>query len=205
MCQGADAELLYALLRRLRPARVLETGSGFSTMVSAQACARNAKEGDPAELTAVDPQPRTEIGEAIDGLSRVERRDVRELPFERFTELGAGDVLFIDTSHVVKLGSEVNLLFLEVLPRLAPGVWVHVHDIFLPYEYPRQLLAASGGFNEQYLLQAFLTGNHGWEVRLAVHAIWREQRERLTAVIPALFASPNPHFVPSSFWLRRSD
>jgi predicted O-methyltransferase YrrM len=207
--QAGDAEVLYALLRRLRPRRVLELGSGFSTLVSAAACARNATEGDPAEFVAVDPEPRTAVPAEMAGLAQFERRDCRELPLERFTELGADDVLFIDTSHVVKLGSELNHLVLEVLPQLSPGVYVHFHDVFLPYEYPRYLLELEAYFNEQYLVHAFLIGNPEWEIRLALCALYRHERERLAALVPSL-ADPPPEarradVVPAAFWLRRRD
>ena len=200
--QGADAGLLYALVRALGPNRVLELGSGFSSMITAAACARNREEGRPADLVCVDPQPRTKITDALTGIGSFERRDARELPLDRFTALEAGDILFIDTSHIVKLGSEVNLLVLEVLPKLAPGVWVHVHDLFLPYEYPRDLLVASGFFNEQYLVQALLTGNPGWEVRLAVFALFREQRKRLVAAMPWIDRQTTEAVrPPSAFWM----
>lgn len=201
--ETADAELLYALLRHIRPKRVLELGSGFSTMITGAALARNAQDGSPAEFTAVDPEPRTEVADAIAGVGTFERRDARDLTVDSYAALQAGDVLFIDTSHIVKLGSEVNQLFLEVLPTLAPGVWVQVHDIFLPYEYPRYRLVASGFFNEQYLLHAFLLGNDAWETRLALHAMAREQRERLTAVVPSLGETTLAEYSPSSFWIRR--
>ena len=119
--EGGDAEVLYAMVRHAKPRRVLELGSGFSTMITAAACVRNAEEGDAAEVLAVDPEPRTEVEAALGAVGRFERADARDLPLRRFEELEAGDVLFIDTSHVVKLGSEVNRLVLDVLPRLAPG------------------------------------------------------------------------------------
>jgi hypothetical protein len=207
--QAGDAELLYALIRHLRPGRILELGSGFSTLVSAAACMANARAGHPAELVAVDPDPRTPVSEAMEGLSRIERRDCRELPFERFLALEDGDVLFVDTSHVVKLGSEVNWLVLEILPRLAAGVYVHFHDVFLPYEYPRYLLELEAYFNEQYLVHAFLVGNREWEVKLALCALYRRQRERLAALIPSVGQSiEDPRFAavtPAAFWLRRRE
>ena len=178
--QAGDAELLYALLRHLKPARVLELGSGFSTHVSAAAAAVNRSEGAEIELTTVDPAPRTGI-ERLDGLTRVEHRSALDLPLERFQQLERGDVLFVDTSHAVKLGSEVNWLVLEVLPLLPSGVYVHFHDVFLPYEYPRYLLELGGYFNEQYLLQAFLIENDSYEVVLAACALARERRERTSA------------------------
>lgn len=205
--QAGDAELLYALIRHLRPRRVLELGSGYSTLVSAAACAANARAGHRTELVAVDPRPRATVPKDMEGLTRIEMRDCRELPLDRFRELGASDILFIDTSHVVKLGSEVNWLVLEVLPRLATGVHVHFHDVFLPYEYPRYLFEQQAYFNEQYLLQAFLAGNADWEVTLAVCALYRAQRKRLSALVPSLAGeSPDRRFsdvTPAAFWIRR--
>jgi predicted O-methyltransferase YrrM len=205
--QAGDAEVLYAMIRHLRPRRMLELGSGFSTLVSAAACAANTRQGSPAELVSVDPEPRTLVAAGIEGLARWERRDCRELPLERFLELEPNDILFIDTSHVVKLGSELNHLVLEVLPRLASGVHVHFHDVFLPYEYPRYLLEREGYFNEQYLVQAFLTSNPDWEVVLGLCALYRRERERLAALVPSL-DSPPPEareagVTPAALWLHR--
>ncbi len=204
---AGDAELLYAMLRMLRPRRVLEIGSGHSTLIAAAACARNGSEGHAAELVAVDPDPRSAISKDIDGLARVERIDCRELPLERFTELEARDVLFIDTSHIVKLGSEVNWLLLGVLPRLSPGVIVHVHDVYLPYEYHPYLFELGVSFNEQYLLQAMLTENPHWEVLIAACALARERRAELEKLIPSLGEDvpdmPAFDYVPVAFWMRR--
>ena len=205
--QAGDAELLYSLLRHLKPRRVLEIGSGYSTEVSAAACLANAWDGSPAELVAVDPQPPERLADGLEGLTRLERLDCRQLPLERFLGLEPGDVLFIDSSHVVKLGSEVNWLVLEVLPRLRAGVWVHFHDVFLPYEYPHYLFAAGGYFNEQYLVYAFLLGNGDWEVMLAACALARRHPERLRELIPSLAEEPPGMagfpYVPAAFWLRR--
>ena len=117
--EGHDATLLFAMVRHLRPRRVLEIGSGHSTAVTLRACALNSADG-----------------------ARHERVDASALPRERFLALESGDVLFIDSSHVVKRGSEVNRLVLDVLPRLAPGVAVHFHDVFIPYDYPREWTSA---------------------------------------------------------------
>ena len=229
--QAGDAEVLYAVLRHLRPKQVLEIGSGNSTLVASAAMAANRREGSPGDLVAVDPRPtvaldarptRRKEGGArghmvevpgretpIDGLTRVERIDCRELPFDRFEALRPGDVLFIDTSHVVKLDSEVNWLFLEVLPRLAPGVWVHVHDIFLPYEYPLYYFHLAGFLTEQYLLQAFLTGS-SWQVDLALAALFRDRHDQIVELIPSLKESvPGKPVLktwpPCAIWLRRPE
>jgi hypothetical protein len=207
MFQAGDAEALYALVRHLRPRRILEIGSGNSTKVSAAACVANARDGVRTELVAVDPQPRVQLAAGLPGLAAIERRDARELPAERFAELRAGDVLFVDTWHVVKLGSEVNWLVLDVLPSLERGVWVHFHDVFLPYEYPRYMFTTAGYLNEQHLLEAFLLGGD-WAVELALAALFRDRHDQLVDVIPSL-KEPVPGvpelrtWLPSSLWIRR--
>jgi len=197
--QSVDAEVLYAMVRHLKPQRVLEIGSGYSTFVTAAACARNADEGRPAEFVAVDPEPR----EVLDRRVRLERVAAQQLPLERFLALDRGDVLFVDSSHSVKLGSEVNFLVLEVLPRLRPGVVVHFHDIFLPYEYPRAWYLRGTFLAEQYLLHAFLIGNDDYEILFAAHAVARADRERLCRLIPSL-RSRDDHY-PAAFWIVRRE
>jgi len=205
--QAGDAEILYALLRHLKPQRVLEVGSGNSTLVSAAAVSANAREGARCELVAVDPHPRTELTESLEGLSRVERADCRELPLERYLDLQAGDVLFVDTTHVVKLGSEVNWLVLEVLPRLAAGVWVHFHDIFIPHQYPRYIFQTAGFLNEQYLLEALLLGGD-WTIELAHAALFLDRHDAFVQLIPSLKeevpgVAGLKTWLPSSLWIRR--
>jgi Methyltransferase domain len=198
--QAGDAEVLYALVRSLKPRRVREIGSGHSTLVTAAACARNAREGSPADFVAVDPEPR--IGVDVEGVTRLERRRAERLPVEWFDELDAGDVLFVDTSHVVKRGGEVNRLVLDVLPRLRKDVVVHFHDVFWPYEYPRAWYVRGTYSTEQYVLQAFLSGNSGYEVVLSLHALSRDRRQELEELVPSLAGAPAHH--PAALWLRRS-
>ncbi|MDX6409981.1 MAG: hypothetical protein QOE13_3052 [Gaiellaceae bacterium] len=200
--QSVDAEVLYAMIRRLKPRRVLEVGSGYSTLVTAEACRRNAGEQRPAELIAVDPQPRVPI-DASGGLTRHEQVRVQELALERFLALERDDVLFIDSSHTVKLGSDVNFLVFEVLPRLRAGVVVHIHDVFLPYEYPRAWYERGTFVTEQYLLHAFLIWNPGYRILFASHAALRADRARLEASIPSLRGQRDHH--PSALWLVRTE
>ncbi|MFH1178070.1 MAG: class I SAM-dependent methyltransferase [Acidobacteriota bacterium] len=198
--QLVDAALLWAMVRHFRPRRLLELGAGFSTLISAAACAANAREDDAVELVSVDPEPRIGLAPVLPGLTRLERRSAAELPLDRFLALEANDILFIDTTHTVKRGSEVNYLVLEVLPCLRAGVVVHFHDIFLPYEYPREWFAAGTYLAEQYLLQAFLIENDTYEILFAAHAVSRALPARLAKVIP-LF---DPTTVgQEAFWMRR--
>jgi methyltransferase family protein len=194
----ADSTLLYAMLRTLRPHRVVELGSGQSTLVSAQAARENAAEGERLELEVYDPYPGV-VTEELPGLARLERLAAQDVPMAAFERLSADDVLFIDTTHTVKLGADVNFIVLEVLPRLADGVLVHLHDIFLPYEYPRTWLEDFGLYwTEQYLVQAFLAFNARYEVLVALHALQRDRREQMSSVLtPAALDWPG-----GAFWIR---
>ncbi len=194
-----DADVLHATIRCFKPHRVIELGSGASTFVSARACSINGREGAPTELSSVDPFPPSFIPGDLEGLSEMRAMPAKSVPIEDFEGLRANDVLFIDTTHTVKVGGEVNHLVLEVLPRLSPGVIVHFHDIFLPWEYPRVWIERRGYYwAEQYLLHAFLAQNPSWEVLLASHFLWRESRSELERrVEPAGIDKP-----PSSLWLR---
>jgi hypothetical protein len=205
--QAGDAETLYALVRFLKPQRILEIGSGHSTVVTAAACEANAREGSDTDFVAVDPEPRRPL-DSLPGLRRHEPIDCRTLPYSRFEELESGDVLFIDTNHVVKRGSEVNWLVLEALPLIRPGVWVHFHDIFLPYDYPFWMYWLQIP-TEQYLLQALLMDSC-WQVRLALAALFVDRHDQVTRLIPSLRekvpGKPEVEtWYPSSFWISRSD
>jgi predicted O-methyltransferase YrrM len=202
--ESVDAEIAYAMLRHLKPRRVVELGSGFSTQVLARAAHRNGQDGAPCELYAYNPYPsermRAVLERGIPGLTQHVDIEAQALPLRTFSRLEAGDVLFIDTSHTVKLGGEVVHLFLEVLPRLAPGVVVHVHDIALPYEYDRRFVVdLQMPWAEQYLLQALLCGSPDWEVLFGAQAVTRKHPDRLRAIVPSL----RERHYPSSFWMRR--
>jgi methyltransferase family protein len=187
--QHGDAELAYAMVRHFKPERVIELGSGFSTLVLAEALQANARDGSPGRLESNDPH-----GELRD----VRRRPAESIPVAEFEELREGDVLFVDTTHVVRLGGDVNHIVLDVLPALAPGVVVHFHDIWLPFEYHEALTRYHGvHWSEQYLLQAFLSGNPDWEVLFATRAICVDQPDAFAELVPTYEG------YPTSFWLRR--
>lgn len=196
-----DAELAYALVREARPRRVIEVGAGFSTRVLGLALGRNAAEdGRAAEFLTIDPAGRGEL-ERIPGVTRHLVARVETLPLDTFAALSAGDVLFIDSPHVVTLGGAVAYLFLEVVPRLAPGVLVHVHDIFLPAAYPRDWVMRDHRFyTEQLLLQAFLAFNSAFDVELMASYLHLVHPVALAAAIPSYQASRDH---PGSFWMRR--
>ena len=128
------------------------------------------------------------------------REKVQDVALDHFLELEANDILFVDSSHVSKFGSDANWLILDILPRLRPGVLVHFHDIFYPFEYPRDWLLEGRAWNEAYLLRAFLCGNAGMEILFWFDYLQRFFRPRVEAVLPV-----PPHQVGSSLWLRTVD
>ncbi|MFL5843969.1 MAG: class I SAM-dependent methyltransferase [Solirubrobacteraceae bacterium] len=187
--EHVDAEVAYAMVRRLRPARVVELGSGFSTRALRAALAANGS----GTHEGYDPYTTT------DGVQAVSAQDV---PEDVFSALVQDDILFVDTTHVVKTGGDVNRIVLDVLPALAAGVVIHFHDIWLPFEYHRALTETLGAnWSEQYLLQALLSGNPGFEVLLGNAALARDRREAVQAAFPEW--DPAGEY-PSAFWLRRT-
>ncbi len=198
-----DAEMYYAMVRFLKPGRIVEIGSGWSTMVASKAMEVNEQEGHAGEITAIEPYPYPYFRAVVARTPRIhlDETQLQQVPLERFTELAPGDILFIDSSHVGKIGSDVLYEFLEILPRIRPGVVVHVHDIFLPADYPREWVLAEHRFwNEQYILQAFLAFNRGYEVLLAGSYLHRLHPEALRETIKGY--DPAVH-LPGSFWMRR--
>jgi Methyltransferase domain len=195
-----DATVAYGMVRCLRPSRVVELGSGHSTLVTAEAGRRNQAEGSPFQLEVYDPYPSVAIDE-LPGLSGFHRVQAQQVPLSVFESLDDGDVLFVDTTHVVKIGSDVNFVILEVLPRLREGVVVHIHDVFLPFEYPRRWMEDFALFwNEQYLLQAFLAHNENYEILVGVHALRRLRRKALATALPAATVEHDG----GSMWIRRA-
>jgi predicted O-methyltransferase YrrM len=162
-----DAFFLAAILRLFRPRRVIEVGSGFSSSVMLDVDEKYL--GRSLRLTFIEPNP-----ERLESLlrrgdarrHRILRSRVQDVPLETFDELQEGDVLFIDSSHVSKTGSDVNHLFFRVVPRLAPGVLVHVHDIFWPFEYAESEVYEGRSWNEAYLVRAFLQYNREFRILL---------------------------------------
>ena len=166
---GGDAEAAYAMIKDLRPKRVIEIGSGSSTHIMRRAA---ADAGLDLHITCVDPAPRREI-ESVANV--IERRSVLEAEPEALASaLAPGDVLFIDGSHYVFNGTDAPFLLLEVLPLLRPGVVVHVHDVMLPYEY--DALFSERNYNEQYLVAGLLLGGADWQPLLPVYWLSRAGR-----------------------------
>jgi Methyltransferase domain len=194
-----DAEFLHTMLCHLRPKTMIEVGSGFSSLITARV---NLNMLDGAlDFTCIDPYPRKFLTDGVPGISRLIQKRVEDLELSFFDRLEAGDILFIDSSHVAKAGSDVNYLFFEILPRLRKGVFVHFHDIFLPDEYPREWVIDQGrNWNEQYVLRAFLQYNTDWRVVWSAHLMGTRHREAVQTVFPRYPALGGG----GSFWIQRN-
>jgi Methyltransferase domain len=218
--ESVDAEVAYSVVRRNKPQRIVEVGSGNSTLLLATAVRKNAAEGSPSELIAIEPHPAPFLKDDMEGLTRLITAPVQSVPVELFQTLRANDILFIDSSHVVSIDSDVVHLCLRVLPELAPGVIVHFHDIFSPLEYPEKFVKTNLCFwGEQYLLEAFLAFNSAFRVLWAGSAMQQFHPEILRSAFPswegsfARMPTSLKGFVPSrdgkrvwpcSFWTMRS-
>jgi hypothetical protein len=194
---GFDPVILYALLRHCEPRRIIEVGSGWSTA----AILDTYEDRELPQITLIDPNPERLLSVLRpDDLSRVTllRHQLQDVPLEQFDDLEPNDLLFVDSSHVAKVASDVNRLFFEVLPRIAPGVVVHVHDIGYPFEYRPEFVEAGYGWNEAYLLRAFLEFNEAFEIFL-----WNDMHADFLRAEFADVASHFPGAFEGAVWLRR--
>ena len=218
--ETVDAEIAYGLVREYKPRRVIEVGSGFSTRVLLAGLSANMRrDGVSGELVTVDPFPERVPKDGLGDKITVIPEPVQNLDLQLFQSLRSGDILFIDSSHVVGVGSDVVREFLEIIPSVQKGVLVHLHDIFLPSDYPREAVLNNLWFwSEQYLLQSFLSFNHSFEVLWASSAMqffrpevlersfprwkhsYREMPREKRRFIPSL---DHDRVWPSSFWMRR--
>lgn len=206
-----EAALLYAFLATRQPRRVVQVGAGVATAVMLAA----ADDFDlQPMITCVDPYP-TGMLQRLAAQGRIDlvQSRAQDVPLELLTDLAAGDLLFVDSTHTVKPDSEVNRIILEVLPRLVQGVVVHFHDISFPYDYPRDLLDETLFFwGESTLLHAYLADNPRVRVLLAASMLHYEASEELAALVPRYRAEPNadglrapgsePAHFPSSAYLQ---
>jgi hypothetical protein len=192
-----DARALFCFLRLWQPARIVEVGSGYSSLLMSDVRRRFLSN---TQMQCVEPYPREFLRRAELGFSLIARK-VQDVQLEFFTSLTAGDLLFIDSSHVCKTGSDVNYLYLHILPQLQRGVRIHIHDIFLPHEYVKEwVIDENRSWNEQYLLQALLMFSSGFKVLFGnYYAFWRYPEQ----IVDALNSPTGRGFGGSSFYLER--
>jgi hypothetical protein len=198
--ESGDAEYWYQLIRSVKPRRVFEVGSGYSSLMAIHAIRKNQEQDAGYSCKHVCIEPYEAPWLEATGVSVV-RKKVEDLEVGFFAELQEDDILFIDSSHVIRPQGDVLFECLELLPTLRAGVIVHLHDIFSPRNYPTQWLEEKVRFwNEQYLLEAFLSHNGSWKILGALNYLHHNHYERLKAVAPFL----TPDREPGSFYIRKS-
>jgi hypothetical protein len=195
----SDAIFLHCMIRHLRPRRIVEVGSGFSSCATLDTNDRFFS-GSIA-LSFIDPYPELLLellGEEDRKRVRIVPQRLQDVALAEFSALEANDILFIDSTHVSKVGSDVNRIFASILPALAPGVHVHIHDVFWPFEYPKEWIYAGRAWNELYVLRAFLQYNRAFRVLLMNNFIERFHQPWLAERMPLVLKNPG-----GSLWLRR--
>jgi len=196
MISSIDSTIYYSMIRHYRPKKIIEIGGGESTRVAALACVRNL-ENAPCELVCIEPFPSKELADGFDGLSRLIKARVQEVSLNEFTEC---DMVFIDSSHIVKIGSDVVMEILEIVPRVKARCLIHWHDIYIPREYPEEWVKQRLFWSEQYLLRAFLMFNRHFEIIWASQFMYQRNQEQ----IKKIFQDHGLHDYPiSSLWVRR--
>lgn len=196
-----DAEYLYCIIRHVKPARIIEIGSGYSTLMAKQAIEKNiqANPSYRCEQICIEPyeMPWLEKTGVV-----VIRKLVEDVDISYFTSLQQNDILFIDSSHIIRPQGDVLFEFLEILPTLQPGVLIHIHDIFSPKDYTKKHLVDDILFwNEQYLLEAFLSCNNQFVIIGALNYLKAHFPDMINSKLPVL--KNNPGHIPGSFWIKK--
>ncbi|MBM3452964.1 MAG: class I SAM-dependent methyltransferase [Bacteroidetes bacterium] len=159
-----DGVLLYGVLNLFQPKKIIEVGSGYSSALMLDTCEEKMMN---VKLTFIDPYT-SRVDELFEKRDFLEinfvRTPVQKLGTQIYSDLEANDILFIDSSHIVKTSSDLNFIFFEILPTLRSGVLIHFHDIFFPFEYPEEWLKKGLCYNESYFLRTFLMNNDHYEI-----------------------------------------
>jgi Methyltransferase domain len=197
--ESGDAEYWYQLIRHIKPKRIVEIGSGNSTLIAISALRLNQYDNPlyQYEHTCIEPYEMPWLEET--GVTVI-RKKVEDMHLSFFKQLQENDILFIDSSHIIRPQGDVVFEYLELLPSLNKGVIVHVHDIFSPKNYPEKWIKDEVLFwNEQYLLEAFLIHNTSWKIIGAVNFLHHNYYHRLSSVAPYL----TPNREPGSFYIQK--
>ncbi|MDG2130410.1 MAG: class I SAM-dependent methyltransferase [Fuerstiella sp.] len=198
-----SADVYYSLIRKYKPRKIVEIGCGRSTIMAQKAIAQNQKD-DPSKSSAhvcIEPFEQPWLESLPVELLRTK---VESLGVDFFDDLQSGDILFIDSSHTIRPGGDVLHEYLEILPRLRQGVLIHIHDIFSPQDYPVSWFDQGVLWQEQYLVEAFLSFNNRFEIVLALNWLHINHGPELRGCCPSLHNAPKSDRGPSSLWLQRS-
>jgi len=198
---SGDAEYLYNIVRHFQPKNIIEIGSGYSTLMVLEAVRNIQKEEPKYNLSHTCIEPYEQPWLEKTGASII-RKKVEDMELSFFSSLGNNDILFIDSSHMVRPQGDVLYEFLEILPTLNSGVIVHIHDIFTPKDYLDEwVFEDHKHWNEQYVLEAFLSNNNDFEIIGAVNYLMHNYKEELYKTAPILKNQKDRE--PGSFWVRK--
>jgi predicted O-methyltransferase YrrM len=195
---AGDAELYYLLIRNKQPKRIIEIGAGYSTQLCLKALDKNKSEGANCDLTCIEPFEMPFL-DTVAGITVI-RKQVESISVQLFKSLEANDILFIDSSHIIRPGNDLLFIYFQILPILQKGVLIHIHDIFTPRHYPQEWLTKKMRFwNEQYLLEAFLYNNEGFKILYTLNHLVKSDFEAAKKTLIHLKIDSEP----SSFWIEK--
>jgi predicted O-methyltransferase YrrM len=208
--ETVDAEMLYCMVRHFKPKHIIEIGSGFSTLITAKAIRQNIIENPDyhCEFICIEPYPQEWLGKIAE-VARIIQSRVEGLQIDVFKTLEQNDILFIDSTHVVKIYNDVCFEYLDVLPILNKGVVVHIHDVLLPRQYCRSWYESKLFWNEQYLLQAFMAFNTSFKVLWAGYFMHLRHSKELAKAFPSYLKFKDSKEMKrqlkghKSFWIQR--
>lgn len=196
--EEGDADLYYLMIRNKKPGRIIEIGSGFTTLLSLEAIKKNREEGFETELICIEPYETPWLLE-LKNITVIRKR-VEELDPSFFNILAENDFLFIDSSHIIRPENDVLFEYFTLLPVLNRGVIIHIHDIFTPRHYPvRWLMKEYRFWNEQYLLEAFLYYNESFKILFTLNYLKNDFYNELSSIL----TNTTPASEPASFWMQK--
>jgi hypothetical protein len=195
----SDAVFLYCMIRHLKPKRLIEAGSGFSSSVSLDT--NELFMGNKILCTFIEPFPQR-LKSLLKGGEKdsvkIYETGLQEISLNIFRELEKDDILFIDSTHVSKCGSDVNYIIHEILPVLSEGVYIHFHDVFYPFEYPKEWFLGGYAWNEQYILRAFLEYNERYKIVLFNTYLQKKYEDELRKRFPLIYKNTG-----GSIWIKK--
>jgi len=195
-----DSFILYAMIRDKKPNILIEIGSGDSTKISLAALSENEKEGHICNFTAIEPYPKTYLKDVKNKNFKLIENKLQKVDIEKFSQ---ADILFIDSSHVSKIGSDVNYEILDIVPRLKVGAIVHWHDIMIPFDYHKAWIESGNMFwNESYMVHAFMLHNKCFKIIWASRYMQHNTPDQLSKIF-TYFKPEDPMQQLSSFWIER--
>lgn len=196
---AGDAEMYYNMIRLFQPKQIIEIGSGNSTKMALEAKMKNKQQNNDCNITCIEPYEMPWLENT--GL-KIMRQKVELIDLNFFKQLQENDILFIDSSHVIRPEGDVLYEYLDILPSLNKGVIIHIHDVFTPFHYPLEWIKERRMWNEQYLVEAFLSYNQSFKILLANHYLLNFYKDEFLQACPVLKKNKNNGV--GSLWIRKN-